>query len=44
MSNQNEAEKIGLAVYENKEEANLAIRELNGKIMDSDLKPFYISL
>lgn len=39
-----EAEKIGLVMFENKEDAIAAIRDLNGKIIDSSLKPLIISL
>ena len=39
-----EVEKIGLVIFENKEEAIVAIRDLNGKIIDSSLKPLIINL
>ena len=39
-----EAEKIGLVMFENKEDAIASVRDLNGKIIDSSLKPLIISL
>ena len=39
-----EQEKIGLALFDNKQNALKAIKELNGKILDSNLKPLYIAL
>jgi len=39
-----EKEKIGLAIFENKEDAVAAIKEVNGKIIDSNMKPLIIYL
>lgn len=39
-----ESEKIGLVMFENREDAITAIRDLNGKIIDSSLKPLIITL
>lgn len=39
-----EPEKVGLVLFENKEDAYSAIKELNGKIIDSSLKPLLIHL
>lgn len=37
-------EMIGLALFDNKQNALNAIKDLNGKILDSNMKPFYIAL
>lgn len=44
MINTQDQEKIGLALFDNKQNALKAIKELNGKIIDSNLKPLYIAL
>lgn len=43
-SENTEQEKLGLVIFENKADAYLAIKELNGKIIDSSLKPLFITL
>ena len=42
--NNPDQEKIGLALFDNKQNALKAIKELNGKILDSNMKPIYIAL
>lgn len=39
-----EQEKIGLVLFERREDALTAIKDLNGKIVDSSLKPLIITL
>ncbi len=44
ISESTEAEKIGLVMFEDKEDAIAVMRDLNGKIIDSNLKPLIITL
>ena len=42
--NNQKPELIGLALFDSKQNALSAIKDLNGKILDSNMKPFYIAL